>query len=42
VAYPDPKIVGGGADEPGQHDSPASMQIYTLNDANQLLRRHAE
>ena len=26
---------GGGADEPGQHDPPASMQICTLNDANQ-------
>ena len=28
---------GGGADEHGQHDSPASMQMFTLNDANPAL-----
>lgn len=33
---------GGGADEHGQHDSPGAIQIGTLNDANQALRRHPE
>src|SRR3954447_17506860 len=33
---------GGGADEPGQHDSHASMQIRTLNGANPALHRHPE
>jgi hypothetical protein len=33
---------GGGADEHGQHDSPDTIQIRTLNDASTRLRRHPE
>ena len=41
VARPEDRH-GGGADEHGQHDSPAGMPICTLDRANQALRRHPE